>query len=278
MFRIDGGEIRWYLSFPLRGPPAVSTEGTAYLVSDWGVTAIGPEGDTLWETPPHDGCFFLTLGMAVGADGVLHNGCCGCDPNQPDRAGVGAFSPTTGELLWIEDAGGIHTTLGPTAIDADGNVHVLTHPSGNIELLSLSPDGEVLGSRALNEHVRSVLVGPGGVVVPDMLADETWVVRLPDGSHLPLPVKPSQLMLVAPSGVLAKDWEGQAILTDHGGRELWQCANLAGVVRVVGDGLLHFLNRDDHRLHALVAPVLGPAHAPWPIYGHDSGRSCNAAL
>jgi sugar lactone lactonase YvrE len=125
----SAGVIQWSkrLNGTIRySAPSVAADGTVYIGTSRGLTALEPDGDTLWEFPTEGR---VTTTASIAANGTIYVGSLGA-------VGLGtlhAISPS-GSELWRYDGGRLRSSA---LIGSDGTIYIAPGAS----VVALQPNG-----------------------------------------------------------------------------------------------------------------------------------------
>ena len=113
--------------------PAIAADGTIYIGSRTGLTAVNPDGTIQWNFVPSGAAIQST--PAIATDGTIYVG------SRGNAHGIGAalfaLDPN-GNVLWSYGTGA--ESDGSPAIGADGVIYTVT---GN-RVIAVNPDGTLL--------------------------------------------------------------------------------------------------------------------------------------
>lgn len=179
------GEIEWVFNIgrgSVNGSPVIGEDGTIYLVTNWQLYAVNPDGSLKWEFTRG---FISNGSVVVGAGDVIYFAT-GTTYREPGVWGYLYALDNGGNLLWEYRASGMFFGLSP-AIGLDGTIY-LTDTEGYLHAvdgagtqrwkvrgesgfrcqwwnsIAISPDGRALYLPGLDSTMCAVEAASGSVL------------------------------------------------------------------------------------------------------------------
>jgi len=222
---------------------AMGSDGTLYMGSDQGITALTADGGFKWQVIPHIGLFESS--PAVGPDGNIYLGC--------DDKYLHAYSPA-GTPLWSYLTG--NKVKGGVVTAPDGTIYV---GSDDGKLYAIHPDGTLKWSYQTNSYVESTpLLGSDGTIYFGSYDNAVYALN-PDGTKkwsYQTAGKITTIPAIAGDGTLyVGSNDGKLYAFDTSGKVKWSFA-VAGPINsspgVGVDGTVYVGSPDDS-LYALTS-------------------------